>query len=468
MYVCCVRNPKLKALKTTKTKFLPRQKGDLTIAYDVIQAYENNYLAQVTMENKNPLGRLDHWNLTWEWMRGEFIDSMRGAYTRKIDYAECIYGVAGKYYGGMDFSKVMNCQKRPIITDLPPDRANDTKVGKLPYCCRNGSLLPPIMDVSKSKSVFQLQVFKTPPDLNRTALYPPEKWKITGVLNPDYKCGPPLRVDPTEFPDPSGLQAISPAIATWQIVCNITRPTKRNSRCCVSFSSYYNDSVIPCNTCACGCDDDEKCNPAATAMFLPAEALLVPFQNRAEKAIAWAKIKHLHIPKPLPCSDNCGVSINWHVYSDYKSGWTARITLFNWEETTFEDWFTAIQMKKAYRGYENVYSFNGTLIPELSNTIFFQGLRGLNFLVGEKNGSNPAKDPRVPGKQQSVISFTKGRTPGIKIAKGDGFPSRVFFNGEECSLPTQFPIGNGNRCRVHLVEGILLILATMLLLQNHH
>jgi hypothetical protein len=124
-------------------------------------------------------------------------------------------------------------------------------------------------------------------------------------------------------------------------------------------------------------------------------------------------------------------------------------------------------MKKAYRGYENVYSFNGTLIPELSNTIFFQGLRGLNFLVGEKNGSNPAKDPRVPGKQQSVISFTKGRTPGIKIAKGDGFPSRVFFNGEECSLPTQFPIGNGNRCRVHLVEGIL-ILATMLLLQNHH
>ncbi|KAG6641630.1 COBRA-like protein 10 [Carya illinoinensis] len=469
MHVCCTRNPKTKA-KVLKTKFLPRQNGDLSISYDVLQAYQNNYLAQVTMESKNPLGRLDRWNLTWEWMRGEFIFTMRGAYTRRKDFADCIYGMAGQYYNDMDFSKVMNCQKRPIIGDLPRERANDTDVGKLPYCCRNGSLLPPIMDASKSKSVFQLQVFKLPPDLNRTALYPPEKWKIFGVLNPDYKCGAPLRVDPTEFPDPSGLQATSTAIASWQVVCNITKPTKRNTRCCVSFSAYYNDSVIPCNSCACGCDGDEKCNPDAPAMLLPPEALLVPFENRAEKAIAWAKIKHLHIPKPLPCGDNCGVSINWHVNSDYMSGWTARMTLFNWGDLNFEDWFAAIQMKKAYRGYENVYSFNGTLVPELNNTIFFQGLPGSNFLVGETNGSNPRKDPRVPGKQQSVISFTKKLTPGIKIVKGDGFPSRVFFNGEECSIPTHYPTKNGNdRVFVNLVVDIFLVLmTTLLLLENHH
>ena len=64
MYVCCARNPKFK-VKILKTEFLPRQNGDLTISYDVLQAYGNNYIAQVTMANKNPLGCLDHWNLTW-------------------------------------------------------------------------------------------------------------------------------------------------------------------------------------------------------------------------------------------------------------------------------------------------------------------------------------------------------------------------------------------------------------------
>ncbi|KAK6946859.1 hypothetical protein RJ641_000332 [Dillenia turbinata] len=35
--------------KPMKTKFLPRQNGDLSFMYDVLQAFEGNYLAQVTM-----------------------------------------------------------------------------------------------------------------------------------------------------------------------------------------------------------------------------------------------------------------------------------------------------------------------------------------------------------------------------------------------------------------------------------
>ncbi|EEF36641.1 Protein COBRA precursor, putative [Ricinus communis] len=463
IYVCCVKDKKYKA-KDIKTKFIPRQKGDLSITWDVTQAYESSYLALVTMENNNPLGRLDHWNLTWEWMRGEFIYSMKGAYTRIIDYSDCIYGAAGKYYGSLDFSKVMNCQKKPIISDLPPVRANDTEIGKIPNCCRNGTLLPKFMDPSQSKAAFQLQVYKLPPDMNRTALYPPQKWNIVGVLNPEYKCGAPIRVSPTAFPDPSGLQSSIMAIATWQVVCNITKPKTRSPKCCVSFSAYYNDSVIPCNTCACGCQDTTNCDPDAPAMFLPSEALLVPFANRSTKAVAWARLKHFKIPKPLPCSDNCGVSINWHISTDYKNGWSARITLFNWQDFSFENWFTAIQLKRASRSYEKAYSFNGTLLREHNNTIFLQGLVGLNYLVGEINGTHPRTDPRVPGKQQTVISFTKKFSPGINIAKGDGFPSRVLFNGEECTLPKRIPIANGNNCNVDLVQLVFPVFVAFVLM----
>lgn len=301
--------------------------------------------------------------------------------------------------------------------------------------------------------------------MNRTALNPPERWKIVGLLNPDYKCGPPIRVEETEFPDPSGLQATTSAIASWQVVCNITKPTKTTSHCCVSFSAYYNSSIIPCNTCACGCSDDDTCNKNAPAMLLPSEAILVPFKNRTMKAVAWAKIKHFHIPHPLPCGDNCGVSINWHLYSDYRKGWSVRITLFNWEEVNFANWFTAIQMKRSAQGFEKAYSFNGTLFKNLNHTIFLQGLLGLNYLMGETNGTDPKVNPPVPGKQQSVISFTKKLTPGLNIAKGDGFPSRVLFNGEECSLPTYFPIGGGHRNVVSVVHITLHILVSFLVLK---
>ncbi|GAB4849657.1 COBRA-like protein 10 [Ancistrocladus abbreviatus] len=427
MYMCCRKDKKFKP-KVTKTKFAQRRYGDLNFMYDILQAYGNNYMAQVTIDNDHPLGRLDHWNLTWEWMRGEFIYSMRGAFTRMTDPSECVYGTAGQYYQDLDFSKVTNCQKKPIISDLPREMKDDDKLGKLPYCCRNGTILPKTMNESESRSIFQLQ-----------------NWKINGVLNPQYKCGPAVRVDPTEFPDPSGLNAKTLAVATWQVVCNITKPKEKQSKCCVTFSGYYNESAIPCSTCACGCDDlpeQRKCSQKAPAMLLPPEALLVPFDNRTEKAKAWARIKHLPVYNPAPCPDNCGVSINWHVDSDYKSGWTARLTLFNWGDIPFENWFAAVQLGKASLGYEKVYSFNGTRLPEQNNTVFFQGLPGLNYLIAETNGSSPS-EPKVPGKQQSVISFTKKLKWSLDVPGGDGFPTRVLFNGEECALPKGIPKKSG-------------------------
>ncbi|XP_042421576.1 COBRA-like protein 10 [Zingiber officinale] len=470
MYVCCVKDPKFKPNKTDSRHFLPRRYGDLTFAYDVLQAYESNYMAQVTIDSNSPLGRLDNWNLTWEWKRGEFIYTMRGAYTLRKDSSDCFYGQSGKYYQGLDFANVMNCETKPTIVDLPPERAKDNNIGNLPYCCKNGTLLPPTMDPSQSKAIFQLQVYKIPPDLNRTTLYPPTNWKINGVLNANYVCGPPFRVSPMEFPDSNGLMSLSEAIASWQVVCNATRPKKGATQCCVSYSAYYNDSVIPCDTCACGCNDNSKfrsCDPDGRALLLPPEALLIPAENRTAKAKAWAEIKHYKLPRRLPCLDNCDVSINWHIVSNYRKGWTARITLFNWEEYSFKDWFVAVQMDKAYRGYERAYSFNSTKLigPGVINrTFFLQGLEGLNYLIGETDGKNPQVDPRVPGKQQSVISFTKKETPGIDIVKGDGFPTRVYFNGEECALPGRIPAASAARQRSVVSSRIVMLLAAVVAL----
>ncbi|CAA0817544.1 COBRA-like protein 8 [Striga hermonthica] len=244
MQVCCTRDPNFRPNTTLDDGFLPRQNGDLTIMYDVTRTYSSNYWAQVTIENHSPLGRLDNWQLSWDWMEDEFIFAMRGAY-------------------------------------------------------------PSVVDTS---------------------------------------------------------------------------------------------------------------------------------------------------------------AINWHVLTDYRGGWSARVTLFNWDDDAFADWFTAVELNRGGPGFEAAYSFNGTAmglgVSGENDTIFMQGLPGLNYLVGEVDGEGRSRGLRVPGKQQSVISFTKRRTPGINVSGGDGFPTKVYFNGEECSLPDIIPTSGvgrlvGSSVLAQLVLGVL-------------
>ncbi|OEL28027.1 COBRA-like protein 7 [Dichanthelium oligosanthes] len=478
---CCMLTPaaaagNASATDPATTTFLPRRTGDLVITYDVLQSYDDTtYLALVTLDNGAPLGRLDGWQLSWAWERREFIKSMRGAYPKEVGAAACLYGAQGQYYKDLDFSKVLNCERTPVVVDLPPSRANDADIGRINHCCRNGTILPKSMDVAQSKSAFQMEVYKMPPDLNRTKLYPPASFQVHGAspLNPDYKCGQPIPVSPSEFPDPSGLASTTVAVATWQVVCNITtgtetaRPSQAPSKlpsCCVSFSSFYNESVIPCRTCACGCPATQpavsaSCSTTAPSMLLPPYALLMPFDRRAKEALSWADQKHLSVPNPMPCGDSCGVSINWHVATDFTGGWSARLTLFNWGDMDMQEWFTAIVMDKAYDGFEQAYSFNATAVG--NSTIFIKGREGFNFLLRETNMSGV--DYPVPGKLQSVLSFTKKTTPGIDVVAGDGFPSKVFFNGDECAMPLRIP-SQGANTGVILIPMLLCLVASTLLL----
>jgi hypothetical protein len=139
--------------------------------------------------------------------------------------------------------------------------------------------------------------------------------------------------------------------------------------------------------------------------------------------------------------------------------------LFNWEDVDMANWFAAIVMDKAYDGFEKAYSFNGTAVG--NNTIFMQGLEGLNYLVKQTNMSG--SDYLVPGKQQSVLSFTKKLTPGINVVAGDGFPTKVFFNGDECAMPQRFPKSSSG-FRTHLSSALALVLvlaaSAFLLLQQ--
>ncbi|GER25402.1 COBRA-like protein [Striga asiatica] len=122
MYVCCKKDPKFKS-KAKTTKFLPRQYGDL----DFTGTSPGNGCAT---SSSTPCA---------------------GPTTHHRDPSECIYGPQGQYYKDFDFSTAVTCEKRPVITDLPPESANDDKIGRLPSCCNNGTLLPKTMNETKSR-----------------------------------------------------------------------------------------------------------------------------------------------------------------------------------------------------------------------------------------------------------------------------------------------------------------------------
>ncbi|MQL77692.1 hypothetical protein Taro_010106 [Colocasia esculenta] len=87
---------------------------------------------------------------------------------------------------------------------------------------------------------------------------------------------------------PPARQVGLDAIASWQVVCNITRLKAKASRCCVSFSAFYNDSVVPC-----GCPDGLSCDTDAAPLLLPPKAWAkikrTTFDNRTAKAKAWVQ-----------------------------------------------------------------------------------------------------------------------------------------------------------------------------------
>jgi hypothetical protein len=143
---------------------------------------------------------------------------MRGAQTKEADLYVCLDGIAGTTYSsGLDVNKAVSCATSPQILDLPVDMTNDTTLGYVKYCCKNGTILPAIIDPSKSKAAFTMMVYKVPPGNTKLShIVPPGNFKFGDGY---YQCGPPRLIEPSVIPpDPATLQHEVTAYKTWQVI----------------------------------------------------------------------------------------------------------------------------------------------------------------------------------------------------------------------------------------------------------
>eukprot|EP00271_Cylindrocystis_brebissonii_P014352 TRINITY_DN35681_c0_g1_i1.p1 TRINITY_DN35681_c0_g1~~TRINITY_DN35681_c0_g1_i1.p1 ORF type:complete len:460 (-),score=51.62 TRINITY_DN35681_c0_g1_i1:1375-2754(-) len=381
--------------------------GNITIVWDIMSWTGDGYIADVTMYNYQQFRQVKApgWALNWTWTAAEVIWNMQGAFTTEAGNCSR-YATPG---GTLPYC----CAVTPTIKDLPPTYLN-TYQGSVAGCCKSGEIPALVPDPSSSYSKFQLQVGNASSSID--SVVTPQNFTL---LIDGYTCTAPVATFATEFGDAT---THTTAIATWHITCIYTaKSAKPAHKCCVSLTSFYSSKVIPCATCACACGNytakSNICNVTGgdTKPWLWSDGLTNLYNE----------------PTARLCSpDGCPVSIHYHLKENYYDYWRAKITITN--RDLYQNWsnWNLVVEHPNFANFTEAFSFNASQITpfDQNTTAIFWGLPEYNSILLDAGNT---------GNVQSELLFAK--IPEFTLDHGWGFPRRIYFNGEECVMPSTFP-----------------------------
>ncbi|KAJ7545398.1 hypothetical protein O6H91_09G117600 [Diphasiastrum complanatum] len=134
------------------------------------------------------------------------------------------------------------------------------------------------------------------------------------------------------------------------------------------------------------------------------------------------------VPSAPACGSGCPINVHWHIQKDYLGGWVAKVTIINRSSKEVKDWFAGFQFP-SLKDLLQVYSVQSV---NDSSSLLLYGFSTYNdWLLGTSSNKK--------GNIQSEVQFSKGSHNNTLIS-ANGFPMRVFFNGDECDMPEFIPI----------------------------
>ncbi|KAJ7978767.1 COBRA-like protein [Quillaja saponaria] len=352
--------------------------GNITIKWDVMSWTPDGYVAAVTMNNFQMYRQINTpgWTLSWSWAKKEVIWTMVGAQTTE-------QGDCSKFKGNTPHC----CEKNPVVLDLLPGVPYNQQFTN---CCKGGVLASWGQDPTASVSAFQVSVGVAGTS-NKTVKLP----KNFSLLGP----GPGRKTQ---------------ALMTWNVTCTYSQfLASRNPSCCVSFSSFYNGSITPCPSCACGCHNRKNC--------------VMSESKQAHKA-------GINTPKKdnaplLQCTHHmCPVRVHWHVKLNYKDYWRIKIAITNFNYRRNYTQWTLVAQHPNLNNITQVFSFDyKPLVPyqSINDTGMFYGMKFYNDLLMEAGQFGNVQSEVLLRKDKNTFSFKQGWA----------FPRKVYFNGDECMLP---------------------------------
>eukprot|EP00271_Cylindrocystis_brebissonii_P019107 TRINITY_DN5670_c0_g1_i2.p1 TRINITY_DN5670_c0_g1~~TRINITY_DN5670_c0_g1_i2.p1 ORF type:complete len:273 (+),score=34.99 TRINITY_DN5670_c0_g1_i2:578-1396(+) len=248
-------------------------------------------------------------------------------------------------------------------------------------------------------------------------LVPPKNFTLNGDM---YTCSSLSKIAPTLYPQDSGRR-FTQAFASFRTNCTYSEThAEVVPGCCVSFSSFYNDTVIPCPSCSCACGRFSS-NTSLCDVTNPAS----PYLHAAPA--------HLNIvsnPYARECSlDGCPADVHWHVAANYYGYWEVLLTISNrMLYKTAANWTLAVE----HPGLSNIT----TLSNFNARNILVNGVNDTSILYGLTDVSDVLAV--APGYLQGSILMGKS-DEAFSLQGGWPFPRKVVFDGLTCVMPTSFP-----------------------------
>lgn len=377
-------------------------KGNITIQWDVMSWTPDGYVALVRLSNYQKFRHIQSpgWRLGWTWAEKEVIWSMVGA--KVTERGDC-----SLFKGNIPLS----CKKKPTTVDLMPGVPYTQQIRN---CCKGGVISAYAQDPANSVGAFQLVVGVA--GNSNTTVRLPKNFTLKAP-GPGYTCGPAKRVISTRFPTADGLR-YPQALMSWIVVCTYSAfLAHRAPTCCVSFSSYYNDTLVSCPACSCACRDNN--NRPGTCTKRDSPYLKSLGTNTPTKNIA----------PILQCTSHmCPVKMHWHVELNYKKYWRVKLTITNFNyRMNYSDWNIVLQ----HPNFDNLTQISGFNYKPL---ITYGNLNGTALFWGIKHYNDVLIEAGPKGIVKGKLLLQKDKTT-FTTKQGWAFPRRLYFNGEACVLP---------------------------------
>ncbi|XP_073118679.1 COBRA-like protein 4 isoform X1 [Henckelia pumila] len=372
--------------------------GNITIKWDVMSWTSDGYVAAVTVNNFQMYRHImsPGWTIGWTWAKKEVIWDMKGA--QATEQGDC-----SKFKGNIPHC----CKRTPTAVDLLPAAPYNQQFSN---CCKGGVLAAWGQDPQAAVSAFQVSVGQAGTS-NKTVKLP-KNFTLLGPL-PGYTCGPAKNVPPTTFLTPDRRRKTQ-ALMTWNVTCTYSQfLARKHPSCCVSFSSFYNETITSCPSCACGCENKNKC-VKSDSKLLSVVGINTPRKDNTPL---------------LQCTHHmCPIRVHWHVKANYKDYWRAKVAITNFNyRMNYTQWTLVVQHPNL-NNVTQVFSFDyKPLVPygSINDTGMFYGMKFFNELLME---AGPF------GNVQSEVLLQKDKE-SFTLKQGWGFPRKVYFNGDECTLP---------------------------------
>ncbi|KAJ1419993.1 COBRA, plant [Sesbania bispinosa] len=277
--------------------------------------------------------------------------------------------------------------EEPVIIDLMPGTPYNLQTAN---CCKGGVLTSITQDLTKYGATFQMNYAKSShyiPGASNFSM--PENFTL-GI--PGYSCGTPFQVPPTKFTkDGHRWQQV---LETWNVTCIYSQFLASPApKCCVSLSSFYNSSIVPCP-----------------------HMQLVANCHKAHEAETVVRCTH-HM---------CPIRVHWHVKQSYKEYWRVKITITNLNLVKNYSQWNLVVYTLTCEGADDLFLLFCIELYHQDDTGMFWGLEYYNDLL-LAHGDN--------GKVQTEVLLHKDRGE-FTFKEGWTFPRKISFNGDECVMPS--------------------------------